>query len=78
MILNINQLRAFYMVSKMGSITKAAQELMVTPPAVTMQIKQLEETVGIRLLVREGNSIQPTKAGRKVCYEGRKGLPGDP
>jgi len=66
MILNVNQLRAFYTAAKAGSISKAAQELMVTPPAVTMQVKQLEESVGIRLLVREGNSIQPTRAGREV------------
>jgi DNA-binding transcriptional LysR family regulator len=66
MILNVNQLRAFYYVAKTGSISKAAQELMVTPPAITMQVKQLEETVGIRLLVREGNGIQPTRAGEEV------------
>lgn len=39
---------------------------MVTPPAITMQVKQLEETVGIRLLVREGNSMHPTHAGQEV------------
>lgn len=66
MILNINQLRAFYHVAKTGSVSKAAHELMVTPPAITMQVKQLEETVGIRLLVREGNGIQTTRAGQEV------------
>ncbi|MCX5805847.1 MAG: LysR family transcriptional regulator [Proteobacteria bacterium] len=66
MILNMNQLRAFYTAAKLQSITKAAHELMVTPPAITMQVKQLEETVGIRLLVRDGNSIQLTHAGESV------------
>lgn len=66
MILNINQLRAFYYVARTGSISKAAQELMVTPPAITMQVKQLEETVGIRLLVRQGNAMVPTRAGEEV------------
>jgi DNA-binding transcriptional LysR family regulator len=72
MILNINQLRAFYYVAKSGSISKAAQELMVTPPAITMQVKQLEETVGIRLLVREGNSMQPTSAGQEVFKKAQR------
>lgn len=63
MILNMNQLRSFYMAAKLRSISQAAQALMVTPPAITMQVKSLEETVGIRLLVRDGNSIRLTDTG---------------
>ena len=63
MIVNMNQLRSFYTAAKMNSISKAAQALMVTPPAITMQVKQLEETVGVRLLVRDGNSIRLTDTG---------------
>lgn len=66
MIVNMNQLRSFYMAAKLNSISKAAQALMVTPPAITMQVKQLEETVGIRLLVRDGNSIRLTDTGMSV------------
>ena len=66
MILNMNQLRSFYMAAKLKSITEAAQALMVTPPAITMQVKQLEETIGIRLLVRDGNSIRLTDTGEIV------------
>jgi DNA-binding transcriptional LysR family regulator len=51
------------MAAKLNSISKAAQALMVTPPAITMQVKQFEETVGIRLLVRDGNSIRLTDTG---------------
>jgi DNA-binding transcriptional LysR family regulator len=72
MILNMNQLRAFYAAAKSSSITRAADELMVTPPAITMQIKQLEETVGIRLLVRDGNSIRLTKTGEAVFTRAEK------
>lgn len=66
MILNMNQLRAFHTAAKYGSITKAAQELMVTPPAITIQIKQLEKTMGIGLLFREGNAVRLTEMGRAV------------
>jgi DNA-binding transcriptional LysR family regulator len=63
MIININQLRAFHAAAKAKSITLAAQELMVTPPAVSMQVKKLEETLDIRLMFRDGNSIQLTEMG---------------
>jgi DNA-binding transcriptional LysR family regulator len=66
MILNINQLRAFYTAAKYKSVSEAAHELMVTPPAVTMQVKQLEETLGIRLMFRHRNSIRLTEVGETV------------
>ena len=54
------------MAASMKSISRAAQALMVTPPAITIQVKQLEETIGIRLLVRAGNAIRLTDAGERV------------
>jgi DNA-binding transcriptional LysR family regulator len=66
MILNINQLRAFYTAAKHKSVSEAANQLMVTPPAVTMQVKQLEETLGIRLMFRDKNSIRLTEVGETV------------
>ena len=66
MILNMNQLRSFHLAAKLKSITNAARELMVTPPAVTMQVKQLEETVGIKLMYRDGNTISLTDVGKSV------------
>jgi DNA-binding transcriptional LysR family regulator len=68
----MNQLRAFYTAAHKGSITTAAQELMVTPPAITMQIKHLEKTVGIRLLFREGNAIRLTDAGHSIFKKAKK------
>lgn len=66
MILNINQLRAFYCAAKLKSITLSANDLMVTPPAVTKQIKQLEKNLEMRLMVRKGNSIRLTEVGEKL------------
>jgi DNA-binding transcriptional LysR family regulator len=40
--------------------------MMVTPPAISMQVKQLEETLEIRLLFRDGNSIQLTDVGKTL------------
>ena len=72
MILNMNQLRSFYMAASLKSVSQAAQALMVTPPAITIQVKQLEETIGIRLLVRDGNSIRLTDAGMTVFKKAEK------
>jgi len=69
MILNMNQLRAFYTAAKLNSITRAAAELMVTPPAISMQIKQLEETLEIRLMFRHGNTIRLTEVGESVFQQ---------
>ena len=49
MRINLNQLRAFFLAAREGSITKAAQSLYVTQPAVTMQIKSLEQDLEVKL-----------------------------
>lgn len=66
MILNINQLRAFVTAARLNSVTDAARELMVTTPAITMQIRRLEGTLGIRLMHRKGNSVQLTQVGQTI------------
>jgi len=72
MVLNVNQLRSFYAAAKSGSITKAAQELMVTPAAITSQIKRLEENMGLILLFRSGNAMSLTDSGAIVFEEVQK------
>ncbi|WP_419657806.1 transcriptional regulator, LysR family [Desulfosarcina variabilis str. Montpellier] len=69
MPLNINQLRSFYTAAKYESITMAASELMVTPAAITSQVKILEESIGLKLLFRSGHSMRLTDSGRKVYEE---------
>lgn len=51
------KLKVFHSVAKNKSFTKAAAELFITQPAVTKQIKNLEESLGTRLFERTGNSI---------------------
>ena len=72
MIVNMNQLRSFYTAAKLNSIAKAAQALMVTPPAITQHIKRFEESIGIRLLVREAHSIRLTSTGEGVMQRAEK------
>jgi len=63
MQVNLNQLRAFYLAAREKSITKAAEALFVTQPAVTMQIRALEQSLNLKLLRKRGKSIDLTDAG---------------
>jgi DNA-binding transcriptional LysR family regulator len=57
------RLRVFRIVSEELSFTRAAERLFLTQPAVTMQIKNLEEDLGLRLFDRTGQRIALTPAG---------------
>lgn len=65
-MLNINQLRAFYHVAKSLSFSAAAEDLFVTQPAVTKQIKLLEESCDLKLFKRRKNKLYLTDEGKKV------------
>ncbi|MCS0495829.1 LysR family transcriptional regulator [Ancylobacter mangrovi] len=62
----LKQLRAVAAIVETGTVTAAAKRLNVTPPAVTMQVQQLEEHLGLPLLDRAGDRFQPSAAGREV------------
>jgi DNA-binding transcriptional LysR family regulator len=61
--MEIYQLRAFVTVAKLGNLTRAAEVLHVTQPAVTAQIKALEEELGITVFDRRPGGIVLTRAG---------------
>ena len=60
------RLRVFYTVAKQLSFTKAADVLFMTQPAVTFQVKQLEEHFNVRLFERGPGKIALTPAGKLV------------
>ena len=62
------RLQVFHTVAKLLSFTKAAEALHMTQPAVTFQVRQLEEQFNTRLFDRTHNRISLTEAGR-VIYE---------
>ena len=64
MRINLNQLRSFFLAAKDKSVTKAAQALFVTQPAVTMQIKSLESDLDLKLFTRHGKGFDLTDAGQ--------------
>jgi len=64
----LQQLKLFEAVSRNGSYTRAAEELFLTQPAVSIQIKRLEEQVGLPLFENVGKKIFTTAAG-KAMYQ---------
>lgn len=66
MNITLRQLKVFERVARRLSFTRAAEELYLTQPAVSMQIKQFEEAVGLPLFERLGKKIYLTPAGEEL------------
>lgn len=64
---DIQLLRTFLTVYRAGTFTRAAQELHLTQPAVSMQIRALEGQVGKPLFRRAARGVTPTAAGRELA-----------
>jgi LysR family transcriptional activator of nhaA len=64
--LNYKHLRYFWMVAKSGSIARACEQLHLTPQAVSGQLRELEEALGVELLRRAGRGLELTEAGRRI------------
>ena len=62
----IKQLRAFAQVCRFGVLTRAADELFITQPAVSVLIRQMEEAHGLRLFDRTSRALEPTAAAREI------------
>lgn len=62
------RLRVFCSVATFSSFTRAAEEMFITQPAVTKNIKELESELGIRLFNRIANKITLTEAGRLLLH----------
>ena len=61
---SLKQIQTFIEVTRQGSVSKAAEKLCVTQPAVSMHIRQLEEAFGVALVEAQGRGIRLTDAGR--------------
>jgi DNA-binding transcriptional LysR family regulator len=68
--LGVRDLHVFFTVVQRGSMAKAAQQLNVTQPAVSKAIGELEHTLGVRLLDRRPQGVEPTMYGRALLKRG--------
>src|SRR5688572_27169959 len=69
--MELRQLRYFVAVAETGNISRAAKKLFLTQPALSRQIKALEEEAGQCLLERQAHSIRLTQAGQVLFQEAR-------
>jgi DNA-binding transcriptional LysR family regulator len=64
--LSLDRLRAFAYVVELGSFSAAAERLELSQPAVSLQVRELEKHVGVRLIERVGRRATPTAAGEEL------------
>lgn len=62
----LHQLKVFEATARHGSFTRAAEELYITQPTVSSQIKQLSKTVGLPLFEQIGKRLYLTEAGQEL------------
>ena len=68
-MVDLDLYRAFYTVAKCGSLTKAAEELYISQPAVSQAIKQLESQLGGKLFNRVSRGMELTETGGKQMFD---------
>jgi DNA-binding transcriptional LysR family regulator len=66
MSVSLRQIRSFVAIAQLGSFTKAAKALNLSQPSLTVQIRQLEAALGVRVLDRNTHSAAPTTLGRAL------------
>ncbi len=63
---NFHQLRIFHTVARLGSFSKAASELSISQPAASIQVRDLEKSMGCQLIHRMRKGLRLTDIGREV------------
>jgi DNA-binding transcriptional LysR family regulator len=69
--IRLRDLRVFFAVMQAGSLTKAAEQLRVSHPAVSQVIADLEHTLGVKLFDRSSRGVEPTLYARALLERGR-------
>ncbi|MDP2698613.1 LysR family transcriptional regulator [Thalassospira sp.] len=69
--MDIKQLRSFVHIAELGSLSRAAERLNLSQPALSRQLGLLEETLDTQLLERTGRGVKLTEAGRMLAERAR-------
>lgn len=72
--MEIYQLKTFIAVATEGNLTRAAERVFTSPPAVSAQLKALEDELGVRLFDRTPRGMTLTAAGQRLLAEARRTL----
>ena len=76
MDVELRHLRAFVAVARLSSFTRAAQQLLITQPALSRTIQQLEKAVQVTLLDRTSRRVELTPAGQEFLGPAERVLTG--
>ncbi|WP_120632587.1 LysR family transcriptional regulator [Ruegeria sp. EL01] len=72
--ISLNALRVFLVAAQHSSIKQAAELLLVTPGAISLQIKALEQSLGVQLFMRHNNAIELTDVGTQLYQQSAPSL----
>lgn len=70
--LHLDYLRGFVDVIELGSFSAAAERARLTQPAISLQVRRLEDQLGVRLIERVGRKPRPTAAGTELLDHARR------
>ncbi|HSI64189.1 MAG TPA: LysR family transcriptional regulator, partial [Candidatus Saccharimonadia bacterium] len=70
--MELYQLRTFLTVAEEGNLTRAAEKLFTSQPAVSAQVKALEDELGMRLFERSPKGMQLTQGGRALSEQAKR------
>jgi DNA-binding transcriptional LysR family regulator len=74
MAVDLRHLRSFVVVAEEGNVGRAARRLFITQPALSRQLKQLEDELGVVLFLRVPRGVELTVAGRELVQKARIAL----
>ena len=69
--MDLRQLRYFIAILEQGSFSKASQYLHVAQPALSHHVRQMEDDLGVELMVRGPRGVTPTQAGERLLHHAR-------
>lgn len=70
--MNLHALKIFHTIAEKGGVTRAAEELLISQPAVTAQVRNLEKELGIQLLASKGRGVLLTDAGQLLAGHAKR------
>ena len=70
--MELRQVRYFVRIAELESMTRAAEALFIAQPALSIQIRNLEEELGVQLLIRHSRGVKPTEAGERFLESARR------
>jgi DNA-binding transcriptional LysR family regulator len=70
--MNLHALHVFHIVARLGSVTRASEQLMISQPAVTIQLRNLERDTGLSLFGPKGRGVALTEAGEMLAGQAER------